>query len=374
MKKLLYTAALLTAALFLLHACVEPFAPPEITSASRYLVVDGSLNTSPGGVSQIRLSRTQNIYDEGGPQPETRARLTVEGDQGSRFAFAEAEQGVYQLGATAFKATEKYRLRIRTAANREYLSTYVPVAKTPPIDSVTSRIRGEQAGVEIHINTHDDTDKTRFYRWSYTETWDYFMPLYSGFEIRNNDIVIRSEDINRCWSNANPTNIVLGTTIKLSKDIIKDQPIVFIPASSGKLRATYSILVRQYALTQEEYEYWNTLSKTTERTGSLFDPQPAQVTGNIKAVDDGSELVFGYFSAANQQEQRIFVKANIGPIQSCASGDTLSKSEVLDVSGGLILYEHYPENSTTPQYVMGPVECADCRQRGGTTQRPSFWK
>ena len=369
MKKLLSLATVI----LLLYACVEPFAPPEITTATRFLVVDGSLNTAPGAVSQIKLSRTQNIYDKGGPQAEIRAKVTVEGDQGSRFAFAEGEQGVYQLNATNFKATEKYRLRIKTAGNREYLSAYVPVVKTPPIDSLTSHIRGDNAGVEIHINAHDDSDKTRFYRWSYTETWDYYMPLYSGFEIVKGDIVPREENINRCWSNANPTNIVLGTTIKLSKDIIKDQPIVYIPAISGKLRSTYSILVRQYALTQEEYEYWNTLAKTTERTGSLFDPQPAQVTGNIQAVDDASEQVFGYFSAANQQEQRIFVNANIGPSPYCPSGDTLKRFEVFD-DPSLILYEYYPEGSFTPEYVMGSPECADCRLRGGTTRRPPFWK
>ena len=369
MKKFFSLATLL----FLLHACVEPFAPPEITSASRYLVVDGSLNMSPAGVSQIKLSRTQNIYDQGGPQPEIRAKVTVEGDQGSRFAFVEGEKGVYQLAATPFKAAEKYRLRIRTIGNKEYLSAYVPVVKTPPIDSVTWRVRGEKAGVEININTHDDQNKTRFYRWSYTETWEYFMPLYSGFEVRNGDVFIREENINKCWASASPTNIVLGSTIKLSKDIVKDQPLVYIPASSGKLRAVYSILVRQYGLTQEEYEYWNTLAKTTERTGSLFDPQPAQVTGNIKAISDPSELVFGYFSAANQQEQRIFVNANIGPIEQCQSGDTLSKAEAIK-NTNLILYEHYPDGAITPLYVMGPAECADCRLRGGTTRRPLFWK
>jgi len=371
MKKFLPLATVI----LLLYACVEPFAPPEITSASRFLVVDGSLNTTPGGVSQIKLSRTQNIYDEGGPQVETRARLTVEGDQGGRFAFVEGERGVYQLGATNFRSTEKYRLRIRTAGNREYLSAYVPVVKTPLIDSLTYRIRGEKAGVEINVNTHDDLAKTRFYRWSYTETWDYFMPLFSAFELRNGDIAIRDENINRCWSSANPTNIVLGSTIKLSKDIIKDQPIVYVPASSGKLRATYSILVRQYALTQEEFEYWNSLAKTTERTGSLFDPQPAQVTGNIKAVDDARELVFGYFSAANQQEQRLFVNVGIGGLsQFCASGDTLTKAEVLENPGGLILYEQYTDGSFIPLYVMGPADCADCRLRGGTTRRPPFWR
>ena len=357
-----------------LHACVEPFAPPEITNADHYLVVDGSLNTNPEGGSQIKLSRTQNIYDDGGPQPELRAKLTVEGDKGSSFAFIEASQGVYTLAARSFRDTEKYRLRIKTSGGKEYLSAYVPVVKNPPIDSLTYKVRGAGEGVQIYVNTHDPLDKTRFYRWSYDETWQYSMPLYSVYELVGKEIVYREKNINTCWSKANPTTIVLGSSIKLSKDIIKDQGVTYVPASSGKLQEKYSILVKQYALTQEEFEYWNTLAKTTERTGSLFDPQPAEVTGNIKSVSNPSELVFGYFSASSRQEQRLFVTEYLGrPNPACEPTDTLAAREVPE-SLDLILTEFYVPGSNVPFYVMGPTNCTDCRLKGGTIQRPLFWK
>ena len=370
MKKLPILALLLLT----LHACVEPFAPPEITSAEHYLVVDGSLNTSPEGSSQIKLSRTQNIYDDGGPQPELRAKVTVEGDKGSSYAFTDAGQGVYTLVTRTFSDTEKYRLRIKISAGKEYLSDYVPVVKNPPIDSLTYKVRGEGEGVQIYVNTHDPLDKTRFYRWSYDETWQYSMPLYSNHELVGKEVVYRVQNINTCWSKANPTTIVLGSSIKLSKDIIKDQGVAFVPASSGKLQSKYSILVKQYALTQEEFEYWNTLAKTTERTGSLFDPQPAEVTGNIKCVSNPSELVFGYFSASNRQEQRLFVTEYLGRLNpACEPTDTLSVPEIAE-SPDLILNEFYVPGSDIPFYVMGTSTCADCRLKGGTIQRPLFWK
>src|SRR5690606_8629815 len=108
---------------------------------------------------------------------------------------------------------EQYRLRIRTGAGQEYLSAYVPVVKNPPIDSVTYKVRPDRAGVQIYVNTHDPLDKTRFYRWSYDETWEYSMPLYSVYELVGKDIVYRQQSINTCWSSANPTNIVLGSSI-----------------------------------------------------------------------------------------------------------------------------------------------------------------
>ncbi|WP_373331463.1 DUF4249 domain-containing protein [Salmonirosea aquatica] len=345
-----------------------------MTDAEHYLVVDGSLNTTPGAGSQIKLSRTQNIYEKGGPQPESRAKLTVEGDKGSSFAFAEAVPGVYDLAPTTFRDSEKYRLRIRTSGGREYLSAYVPVVKNPPIDSLTYRVRGAGEGVQIYVNTHDPQDRTRFYRWSYEETWQYSMPLYSVYELVGKDVVYREQSINTCWSSASPTTIVLGTSVKLSKDIIRDQGVTFVPSASGKLQSRYSILVRQYALTQQEYEYWNALSKTTERTGSLFDPQPAEVTGNIRSVGDAGELVFGYFSASNRQEQRLFVTEYLGrPNPACEPTDTLTAREILE-SPDLILSEYYEGNSPVPLYIMGTPTCSDCRLRGGTNQMPSFWK
>ena len=359
--------------LLALHGCIEPFAPPEITSAEQYLVVDGSLNTSPEGSSQIKLSKTQNIYDESGPKAEPRAKVTVEGDKGSSFAFVEASPGVYNLAAKSFRDTEKYRLRIKTSAGKEYLSAYVPVVKNPPIDSLTYKVRPDRTGVQIYVNTHDPLDKTRFYRWSYDETWQYSMPLYSSYVLVGKEIVSRLENINTCWSNATPTNIVLGSTIKLSKDIIKDQGVAFVSALSGKLQAKYSILVKQYALTQDEFEYWNTLSKTTERTGSLFDPQPAEVTGNIKSVSNSSELVFGYFSASNRQEQRLFVSEYLSRGLQCDPTDTLTAAEVRE-SLDLIVTEYYEEGSFRPQYIMGSTNCTDCRLLGGTNNRPLFWK
>ncbi len=83
--------------------------------------------------------------------------------------------------------------------------------------------------------------------------------------------------------------------------------------------------MKQYGLTQEEFEYWNQLAKSTERTGSLFDPQPSSVTGNIKSQGDPSEMVFGYFSAANRQDERIFVQPNLGRNRFCEPTDTLEQ-------------------------------------------------
>ncbi|GAB3167293.1 hypothetical protein GCM10027291_14200 [Telluribacter humicola] len=358
----------------LLHGCIESFSPPEITSASSYLVVDGFLNTSSSGSSQIKLSRTQNVTDLTAPQVEPRAQIRVEGDKGSQLAFTEAQPGTYKLEPIAYREGEKYRLHIRTSDGKEYLSDYVPAIQTPPIDSVTYRVQPDQSGVQIYVSTHDPLNTTRFYRWSFDETWMYQMPLYSAFEVVNNEMKLRTEDISTCWSHRSASRILVGSSIKLSEDIIQDASVTYVPASSGKLRVKYSILVKQYGLSQEEYEYWTALAKTTESTGSLFDPQPAQVTGNIRCVSDPKELVFGFFSASKQQEQRLFITEYLGRyVSACEPTDTLALAQALQTLD-LILVEFPVPGSSQPLYITGTASCADCRLEGGTTTKPEYWR
>ncbi len=232
MKRYLYFLLLLA-----LQSCIEPFSPPEITQAQVFLVVDGSLNTSPGAISQVRLSRTQNIYDEGNAPVETRAFLTVESEQGGRYFFQEsATPGLYELPPNAYSPTDRYRLRIKTRAGAEYLSAYVPMTQTPPIDSVSYRISDDRTQLRILLNTKDPSNNTRFYRWSFEETWQYRASLYSGYVVGGNDMCPAPRISTPAGAMPIPSTIVLGSTIKLSQDIVRDQTITLVPASSGKLR------------------------------------------------------------------------------------------------------------------------------------------
>jgi hypothetical protein len=102
----------------------------------------------------------------------------------------------------------------------------------------------------------------------------------------------------------------------------------------------------------------------------LFDPQPSQVTGNVRNIADPKELVFGYFSAAQEQEKRIFIRERIGSYPRCIAPDTLDGKEALEGSGVLLYYyQGLPKSG----YLSTSESCADCRSQGGTTTKPAFW-
>jgi hypothetical protein len=357
-----------------INSCIEPFSPPEVSNPGTYLVVDGFLNVN-GDTSNIRLSHTQGVNDGKQVVTEDGASITVEAENGETYTFSPAGKGLYRLPPTSFDQEIKYKLRIRRMDGSEYESAFVTVSKTPPIDSVGYRVDQGRNAVIVQVNAHDATNATRFYRWSFEETYEYRMPYYSGLvrDIPNKAITPRSDNINVCWRTLESKDIKLGSTIKLSQDVIKDLPINIIDIGTNKLYFGYSILVKQYGLTREAFEYWTDLAKTTQGTGSLFDPQPSQVTGNIRNKADAKELVFGYFSAAQEQKKRIFIKETLGAYPRCTAPDTLDFKDALGGSSVLLSF-HQGEPPAKSGYLATSESCADCRSQGGTTTKPSFWK
>ncbi|KQS33094.1 DUF4249 domain-containing protein [Dyadobacter sp. Leaf189] len=363
------------ALLLILDSCVEPFSPPEVNSVEKYLVVDGFLNVGQD-TSRIELRQTQNVSEPTVNLSVEGAIITAESETGESYNFTEAGRGLYLLPPQQYNENTKYRLRINLFG-KEYLSEYVEVTKTPPIDSLASRFDAGQDAMIFYVNTHDPNNNTHFYRWKFEETWEYRSAYYSYLEVVDKKIVTRSKDINQCWGSMRSGSILLGSTIKLSSDIIKDLPLFKVPVSTNKLYIRYSVLVRQYALSREAFEYWTSLSKTTQGTGSLFDPQPSQVTGNIHNVKDSKDLVFGYFSAATEQTKRLTIAPHLGNFPRCMPPDTFDivcrpnsdRQCALETAALLMSF-----GGERAEYILGaPASCIDCRTQGGTTTKPTFW-
>lgn len=365
------------ALLLIVDSCIEPFSPPEVNSDENYLVIDGFLNVGGTDSTRIELRRTQNVNANAMPTIETGAKLTVEEENGEAMALTETGPAIYTLPPRQFSRTGKFRLRIKTKDGQEYLSEFVGVSITPAIDSITYKVDPVLNAAVFYVNTHDAQNKTQFYRWKFEETWEYEAAYYSALMVRNDSVVVRPENINKCWGKLKSGSILLGNTVKLSSDVIKDLPLNRVPISTNKLFIKYSILVRQYGLSRQAFEYWTDLAKTTQGTGSLFDVLPSQITGNIRNVADPRLLAFGYFSAATEETRRFTVSPRLGTYPRCTEPDTIpircsprDADECAFNTAKLLLTYWGPRSDSV---LVAAHSCADCRLQGGTTERPSYW-
>ncbi|WP_210490420.1 DUF4249 domain-containing protein [Rufibacter aurantiacus] len=373
----LKTAFYLLCLLFL-AGCEEPYTPEVLESSNNLLVVSGFINSN--GPTTIQLSRTQNLSESSAPLKVTNATVAVEEENGEKFPLLETAAGTYSSSTLNLNPARKFRLYIK-AAGKEYASDYVVVQMTPAIDAVTWEAASD--GLQIKVSTHDAQNSTRYYRWEYEETWEYQAFFHSVIEYVNKEFIDRTPDkmINLCYRFNNSTSIQISNTVKLSQDVVSNFLLVKVPANSDKLDRKYSILVKQYAQTKESYEYWEALKKNTESLGSLFDPLPTQLTGNIQCLTTPSEPVIGFISISSVTEQRIFVtNAELpgkwrSPSPYCTFDTVLVGKEAEYFSSGsnVPIDRIYSNNMSLIGYAGASKPCVDCRVLG-TTTKPAYWE
>lgn len=365
-------------ALLFFSNCKVPYDPPVQSSNTRFLVVEGFINGN--GVTSFKLSRTRNITwgDTAAYKNELNASVVVEDQNNNSYQLYEKGSGVYEAN-TFLNPSTNYRLHIRTSDNKEYLSAFVPFKQSPPIDKVDWNFK--DGSVQINLNTHDPQNNSRYYRWDFEETWEFhssyltnlkYIPATDSVEFRNDEVYV-------CWQSQNSKNILLGSSAKLSSDVINQEPILLIPFGDKRISVLYSILVNQYVLDSSAYNYWNALKSNTENVGSIFDPQPNQTRGNIYCTTDSSETVIGYVSAGNIQQSRIFISNSQMPsdwnrIPNCTEYLVPKDStEYYFAVGG---FAPYLKDSTLSGKVNGyysaSATCVDCTL-SGTNVKPSFW-
>jgi hypothetical protein len=359
--------------IFLVSGCLDPFVPSGSTQDLAYLVIDCSVN-SDDGTGAVKLSQTKALNSSDAIRTVLGAQIILEEEGGGNYAFSEFSNGEYNLTGAPINPAKKYRLKITTESNLVYQSDFTSVKETPPIDSVTWKEVDDK--IEIYANAHDDTNNTRYYRWKYTETWQYTSRYASSIMLVDDIVVPRSaaDDIYHCYATSSSTGILIHSTTILENDVVKEFRLTSPSISASRFGTKYSIEVEQYALTKEAYEYWELLKKTTENVGSLFDPQPSQVTGNIYCLSDPERKAIGFFSIGTVNKKRIFIdsfhKSKVDPFYAKCETSTIPVDQ--KNSGSLLIGPVY-KGITLIGFLVGDPSCVDCRFAGGTTVKPDFW-
>src|SRR5476649_989228 len=137
--------------ILVMSSCKKPYLPPVINAPGAYLVVEGVI--AGGAPTTIKLSYTVNLSNTTVANPASKAVVSVENDQNGTYQLTETTPGTYVLAGLGLDNSRKYRLRIKTADNKQYLSDFVSVVNSPSIDSIGYQIANN--GLNIYSNTHD---------------------------------------------------------------------------------------------------------------------------------------------------------------------------------------------------------------------------
>jgi hypothetical protein len=379
-------------AIVALGGCVDPYLPEVVSANANYLVVDGFINGN--GRTRIRLSRSENVAATTAPPVQKGATIYIVDDAGQRYAVPETSvAGVYRSDSLLLNPVRRYQLRISLGA-ASYASDLMPLKVTPDFDQLA--LVRQDGQYQLTLGTHDARGQSRYYRWNYTETWEFNSAYNSVIELKKGVIRPRTTPIYTCWHTEQPTFIRQASTVSLSQDVIANYVLNSFSDRSERLKIRYSVLVTQYAESAEEFAYNEVLRKNTEAVGTVNDPLPSQLTGNVHRLDNPQEPVLGFVGAHTLTVRRLFATAaSLGLPQGWQFEDPYAKcieieELVPDPEDKFPNVLHIPQTrvfngpdyvptrykgvlgADTIGYYGSTRECVDCRVRG-SNMKPAFW-
>ncbi len=351
-----------------LQACIDPFKPDfASTGKQRLLVVDG-LITNENKPHSIILSmsipieeaKTGIVYE-----PVTDAILQIIDNQNNKYALTESTSGTYVTNPERFQAKvgDSYQLIIQLNEGEIYQSDFQQIKEVSPILDVTIRQEIEPVfrgglllGTEVvNLYTNVDSETEPIYtRYAYDGTYAAISD-YQGSSICWPVSSSVPEDLSSflvCYRSENknlPLNIVSS-----EEQVNSNAQKIISEVVNRKFSIGYSMLLKKYSLTNTHYEFLDKVREQQKIGGSLFDPPPTEVRGNISNMDDPNSKALGFFAVSAVTRKRVFIDNIV------IENVSIEPECVYDLN-------FYPDSK--------PDEfCCDCRLfPGATDQMPEFW-
>ena len=348
-------------------SCVSEFTP-EVEGVSGILVVDGTITN---GESIIKLSRSVGILDTlTGDEAVTNASMYVERSDGATFSAVHEGSGTYRIETGDLDPDLEYRLTF-TINGVEYQSSYLTPMQTAEIDSISYSKADQGEPVIISVNTHATDDMSPYYRWGYEENWELKAQLFANHGFVNgvltNYSLLSSTNTYYCWGKDSSNVLLIGSTVDLSENTVKDMELLEIPCSNEKLSILYHIQVSQMQIREEAYDYFRVMLDGIERTGGLFNVvMSAGENGNVFNVEDPTEIVIGYVDVAETTTLGVYITNT----ETNFYEDPYDVCEIETAED--YTFSHYWVDYYEMTY--STEECVDCRKHyNASKNKPSWW-
>ncbi|MCK0109510.1 DUF4249 domain-containing protein [Flavobacteriaceae bacterium S0825] len=378
----------------LLSSCVEPF---EYESENfEKLIIINTVITDEIKQQVVYITNTTPI-DEHYVSPETNAQVIVKDDIGNQYVFSETEFGKYiSQNPFAVIPGRNYSLNVVTSNGREYYSEEVNLVsgKKPVSVNPIRRVNDDGiVGVDILVNSFDETSSSNYYRYEYEETYKIIAPNWSPYDIVPSGfgcgspftLVPKQTEQRTCYNTVTSNAIIQTNTINLSEDRVGDFSVRFVPITNTIIAHRYSILVKQYVQSRNAYAYYEKINKSIQEGNVFSQLQTGFVQGNMFSKTNSNENVIGYFEVSSVVTNRVFFDfEDIFPEENKPEKEcVLITPPVTEERGCGLLpfledsgYKYVEDNNQQGEgegpYVITQPNCGDCT-REGSAEVPIFW-
>lgn len=385
----------------LFHSCLEPV-DLESVGQDNLLVVEGMI-TDQEEIQKVTLSKTVALTRNNAFAPETGAEVWVSDQNDNRIDFEEQESGVYEtISPFSAQLDTKYQLHIIRKNETEYVSNVSTMVPTSPIDSVYAEFEHlpdppfdpYKGYFNFYVDVNNNVNNNKYFRWIWNSTYQVNVPnpsrwLWTG----GNNFIIRERgsendhlQVEFCWSNDTATSLYLKELLPGETQVSKHRINRFSSVDNEEMKVRYSIEVRQYALSEESYRFWNLIDESNAGQGFLFDSQVGSIKGNITNLDNSNEPVLGFFEVVQERKARRFYS----PRDFITQGYLIANPFIVDCSEFEAVIteidqigefmETNGDDYTICYFITAPPtvafhlkSCAECTLYADSNQRPDFW-
>ncbi len=371
---------------FLITSCVKHYEPVIKSNDAVKYVVSGQVNMGDA-VQHINISKTSPI-SKPGYLSVAGCQVNVVDDKGNSYSASDVGGGDYDLSIpeSALVHGASFKVDIVTPDGVNIVSDFDYVNECPEVDSVyfvvkelpTTKPSVTIKGIQFYIDLNATQTASHFFRWEGIETWEYHStwPIEWYYDGAVHHVYPPDYSKFVCWRTQSVKNIFTLSTEKLSSNEYHFLPLHYVDnATSARLVYGYSLLIRQLALSESAYSYWEKLRINSNEQGGLYEKQPLAIRGNLHNVTHPEQDVLGFFGVSEVKSKRIFVSNVAGlPIDynpNCTPGEGMRGGfKEIDPAD----YPAYLDGDHEHFFMkLLSVECVDCLSLGGTTVKPSFW-
>lgn len=306
-----------------ISSCIDKF---NFTSEEpqRILNVEGFITTIPKA-HQIRLSRVEKFGPEfiGLGRPINLANVLIKDDLARVENLVETGSGYYSTSPDfAAVVGRSYNLEIQLLDGRRYVSLREKVAPVPEVDSVTYHsVRtvttdrlNDEIGVQVMAHFQDPPEQENYYFWNLLES-DFVLVTEPELYHLPPDhrtcpkCPAPKPCCSRCFHKniPKPTNIITLSDTEFN-GIYQRRGIAYVIDDGLRFKETYRLDIQHLSVSAETHRFLKLIDQQLSLTGSVFDPPPANIRGNMISLNDRDEQVLGHFFVSDERFLRIYIQ------------------------------------------------------------------
>jgi len=359
-------------------SCIDEYWP-DMTKYDNLLVVEGILSNGEPPYT-IKLSFSSDV-DAAQKIPFKNCEVSIKDEFNNEETLIEELPGIYKTQGDEFKgqAGIQYKLLIKTPEGKKYESRFETLPTPVEIDTIYKILEYRESpeenhdlvGYQFYIDTKTAARDSAYFWWDLQETYEYSADFTIEYVYYGSVQPFPNWDtLFTCWKTSEIKEIYITSTEDLTGTEVTGFPLIYIDTETRKLSKRYSLLVNQYTISAEVYNYWDDIKDQITEGGSLFSTQPFQIRGNIVNTNDPEEPVLGYFITAGLSQKRLFANPPYGAMfyySTC--------NPIFEMNLGFSRPWQWPIYITLidGKFATAGEGCFDCTSKGGSTDMPDFW-